>query len=279
MKRLVLIGLIFIQIPISFAQNKITTNQLLIKQLYQDSSYQKQKEQISALFVNVKPGRWGEFVPGAREELTTSHKIIAFTFDACGGKHGSGYDKELIDYLRQEKIPATLFITGRWIDANPAIFYQLSTDTLFEIENHGLNHRPCSICGESAYGIKGTANITEAFDEIESNERKIEQLTGRRPLFFRSATAFTDEACIKLAALLKINIVSYSILSGDAVPFTSASIISKNVVNNLKEGAIVIMHFNHPEWNTFEAMKLIIPLLKKKGYSFSKLESYPLKSK
>ncbi len=38
------------------------------------------------------------------------------------------------------------------------------------------------------------------------------------------------------------------------------------------------MHFNHPEWNTKEAMEKIVPKLKKLGYSFAKLENYELTS-
>ena len=94
---------------------------------------------------------------------------------------------------------------------------------MFEIENHGLNHKPCSIDGESIYGIHGTSSVEEAFDEIEANARKIEALTGHRPRFYRSATAFIDEVCVSMAARLGISVVSYQALSGDAVPFAPDS--------------------------------------------------------
>lgn len=77
-------------------------------------------------------GSWGEFVKGD-DDIVTNKKLLALTFDACGGPHGSGYDVELITYLEKMKIPATLCVSGRWIDANYATFLNLSKNSLFEI--------------------------------------------------------------------------------------------------------------------------------------------------
>lgn len=251
-------------------------NTVFLKKLNNDKSYLELRNKIVSDFRNTPAGKWGEFVNGVDEVIQTRDKTVAFTFDACGGKNGNGYDKELIDYLRNEKIPATLFISGKWIDAQFNAFVKLSRDSLFEIENHGLNHRPSAEEGETAYGIKGTTGIESAFDEIEANARKIEAITKHRPVFYRSATAFTDEACVKMASGLGITVVSYQILSGDAVPFTPVSVIETNVLKKIKPGAIIIMHFNHPEWNTKEALENIVPALRQKGYSFVLLKDYKL---
>jgi peptidoglycan/xylan/chitin deacetylase (PgdA/CDA1 family) len=269
----------FVWRPTAHSQSQAVRNEDFIKSLYQDQSYLSAKAKILAEFAHVQPGTWGEFVKGVDEDLITEKKLLALTFDACGGPHGSGYDAELIDYLQKMNIPATLFVTGKWIDANYDTFLKLSKNTLFEIENHGLNHKPCSVDGESEYGIKGTADVPDAFDEIEANERKITSITGRRPIFFRSATAFTDEGCAKIARQLGVTMISFDVLSGDAVPFTPVATIEKAVISNAKPGALIIMHFNHPEWNTYESLLKIIPALTKSGYSFVKLEDYKLKGK
>jgi peptidoglycan/xylan/chitin deacetylase (PgdA/CDA1 family) len=250
-----------------------------LDRLNKDASYTHLKATITAEFIHAQPGNWGEFVRGVDEDIKTGKKIIAFTFDACGGPKGSGYDAELIDFLRKEHVPATLFVTGKWIDANFSTFLTLSKDTLFEIENHGLNHRPCALDGESEYGIHGTANAASAFDEVEANARKIEALTHRRPVFYRSATAFIDEACARMTEKLGIQTISFQILSGDAVPYTPAKVIERNVIDHVSPGAIVIMHFNRPAWNTCEAMRLIVPQLRKMGYQFVKLEHFKLVGK
>lgn len=279
MKSLRFILLFVLLTKIGLAQPAAIQNDAFLRQMYKDNSYVSKKDLVDKEFAHAVPGSWGEFVKGVDEDLVTDKKLIALTFDACGGPRGSEYDSELINYLRKEQIPATLFVTGKWIDANYNTFLELSKDKLFEIENHGLNHKPCSVDGESEYGIKGTPDVPDAFDEIEANERKIELITGRRPVFFRSATAFTDEACAKIARQLNVTMISFDVLSGDAVPFTPVKVIEQNVLTNVKPGALIIMHFNHPEWNTFEALEKIIPTLKKQGYSFAQLKDYPLKGK
>jgi peptidoglycan/xylan/chitin deacetylase (PgdA/CDA1 family) len=254
------------------------SNSVFLKKLYSDKSYTDLKRKITLEFKNAPAGRWGEFVNGVDEKIMTQKKIIAFTFDACGGKNGNGYDRELIDFLRNEKIPATLFISGKWIDSQFSHFLDLSRDSLFEIENHGFNHKPCSVKGDSIYGIHGTANIDQAFDEVEANARKIEAITHHYPHFYRSATAYIDEAGAAMASRLEITPISYQVLSGDAIPFNSETTIKENVLKNIKPGAIVIMHFNHPEWNTKEALEKIIPELRAMGYSFVRLKEFNLTS-
>lgn len=263
-----------------FTQNaEYYTNSTFLKMLNNDPSYVQLREKVVAEYVHAQPGHWGEFVKGVDEDIVTQQKYIAFTFDACGGPHGDGFNKNLIDLLKKENVPATLFITGRWIDANFDTFLNLSRDTLFEIENHGLNHKPCSIDGESEYGIHGTSDVADAFDEIEANARKIEALTKHYPRFYRSATAFIDEACARMAGQLGITSISFQVLSGDAVPFTSAVEIEENVLKNSTLGAIIIMHMNHPESCTYEAMLKIIPELRKQGYKFARLNQFPLRAK
>ena len=240
--------------------------------------YLEIKKQLEEKYRNMDPGRFGEFNNGSLQELDTDEKLIAFTFDACVGAMNT-YNAGLINLLRKEGVPATLFVGGSWITCNADIFQELAKDTLFEIENHGLLHRVCSVNGRSVYGVWSTRNIGDVVDEIELNARRIERLTGRRPLFFRSSTAFCDEVSVKIAHDLGMNVVSYSVLSEDAIPFKSAGGIIKNILSNVVPGSIVIMHFNHPLWNEEEAMKIIIPLLRKEGYRFVKLKDCQLKKK
>jgi peptidoglycan/xylan/chitin deacetylase (PgdA/CDA1 family) len=279
MRKIVLIFLILIVVRSLYSQDaREYSNEIFLTKLYHDSSYSELKKKIISMYTNVPPGPWGEFGKGVKEEIATGEKKIAFTFDACGSEGGFGFDKELSEFLRNNKIPATLFVSGKWIDSNFVSFTELSRDTLFEIGNHGLNHMPCSVCGESAYGKIGTSDVGNAFDEIEANARKIEFITKQRPRFYRSATNFTDDVCVAIAGELAITVISYKVLSGDAVAFTPASVIEANVLKGIKPGAIVLMHFNHPDWNTYEAMQKIVPQLRKQGYIFVKLNQSELRS-
>ncbi len=247
----------------------------ILRNLY-TTDYLKLKSKITKKYEKSKSGEFGEFIHGVFEGFETNEKQIALTFDACVG-HENDYNFELVNYLRKEKIPATLFVSGLWIDANIDTLKNLSANPLFEIENHGLLHRLCSINGESVYRIKPTENVGDVVDEMELNARKIAQITGKRPKFFRSATAYTDETCTKIAKELGMKVISFDILSGDAVPFAPAELIKDNIIKNAHSGAIVIMHFNHPKWFEKQALEIAIPLLKAQGYKFVKLEDVKLK--
>jgi len=242
---------------------------------YYTPEYLSFKSRIIAEFKRARPGKFSEFASRGRAERGDDHKVLALTFDACGGRN-DGYNKDLIDYLRAEKIPATLFVTGVWIDKYPEIFAELAADPLFEIENHGLLHRLCSTEGRSMYGVRGTRNLDGVIDEMELGARKIGSLTGRRPVFFRSATAYTDELSRRVAGRLGMEVVSYDILSGDANR-ASARTMSRNVLAGARHGAVVIMHFNHPEWPVAGALRQAVPELRKRGFNFAKLEDFTVK--
>lgn len=239
-----------------------------------EPAYLELKEKIIREFRNTKPGEFGPFVKGVKTNLKTTDKIIALTLDACDGKKGNGYNADLIDFLRKQRIPATLFVTGRWIDAHRKTFAELAEDTLFEIENHGLNHRVCSTTGRTQYGLPSTKNTADVVDEIELNARKLKSFIGRRPAFFRPPGAFIDEASVRISERLGMAVVNYSILSGDGSPYISADKIKTNIVGKTKPGGIVLMHFNHPERHEKQALEMSVPILREMGYSFIKLRSF-----
>jgi peptidoglycan/xylan/chitin deacetylase (PgdA/CDA1 family) len=246
---------------------------------YYTAEYLAFKRRIMGEFKNASPGRFSEFVnreiPGREKVGDKEQKVMAFTFDACGGSN-DGYNEKLIAYLKREQIPATLFITGLWIEKNKEIFAELAKEPLFEIENHGLMHRLCSTEGRIMYGVHATRDLGDVIDEMELGARKITELTGRRPIFFRSATAFTDELSLKVAERLGMEVVSYDVLSGDATR-ANAKAMSRNILKGARHGAVVIMHFNHPNWPDLEAMELVVPELRKRGYNFIKLEDFSVK--
>src|SRR5690349_8704536 len=157
---------------------------------------------IVARYGHAVPHTWGFDAPAVVHALPTTGRVIALTFDACGGPGGSGYDSALIDFLRRRDIPATLFINSRWIDANPAIFRRLAAEPLFEIANHGTRHRPLSVTGRSAYGIPGTRSAAEVYDEISGNQTKLTRLLGTPPRFFRSGTAYCDDVAARIVTAL-----------------------------------------------------------------------------
>ena len=237
--------------------------------------YEIFKNNIAKKFEKQTPKEWKESVTGVKTKLDTNEKVIALTMDACGGSKEIDYDEKLINFLIQENIPATLFINARWIDKNLNIFKTLASNPLFEIANHGLEHKPASVNGKSIYDLKGTQNIEELVDEIELNARKIEQITNKRPKYFRSGTAYYDEVAVKIANELKHEVIGFSILGDAGATFSKEKV--ENAFLSAKKGEIVIIHMNHPQSQTADGTIKAIKELKQKGFRFVRLSDYKLK--
>jgi peptidoglycan/xylan/chitin deacetylase (PgdA/CDA1 family) len=233
------------------------------------------KTEIEAEYAGKIPKEWGETVTGVKTSLKTKERVIVLTFDACGSPKGKGIDLDLIHFLEQEKVPATLFINARWIDANPDLFMKLAANPLFTIANHGFLHRPASVSGRSVYGIDGTKDVGELVDEIELNARKIERLTGKRPLYYRSGTAYYDELAVQIAERLGHQVIGFSVLGDAGATFTKEQVSSALLASAPR--AIVILHMNHPESGTGQGVMMAIPQLRKKGFRFVSLSDYPLR--
>lgn len=238
------------------------------------SGHEQLKKAISERYVNVSPREWGETVSGVKTRIKKGKGLIALTFDACGSRKGMGLDGKLMDFLVKEQIPATLFINARWIGPNRAAFDSLAANPLFEIANHGHEHKPASVTGRQAYGINGTASVGELVDEIELNARKIEGLTGKKPKFYRSGTAYYDDVAVRVAAELGEQVAGFSIL-GDAGATFSREQVRKALLS-AKGGEIVILHMNRPESGTAAGVMDALPELKKRGYRFVRLSDVEL---
>src|ERR1700735_578125 len=95
--------------------------------------------------------------PLSFDHAATDKKIVALSFDADmtpgmlnelrSKKVASWYNEKVIAALRQERVPATLFMTGLWIEAYSDVTKGLSADPLFELGSHsyshGAFHSPC----------------------------------------------------------------------------------------------------------------------------------------
>lgn len=230
--------------------------------------------QLKASYAGMSPMTWGETVTGVKTSLATNEKVVSLTLDACGSKTGMGFDAELIGLLEKEQIPATLFINARWIDANSKLFRTLAKNPLFTIANHGFLHKPASVNGKSIYGIKGTGNLDDLIDEIALNADKIQRLTGKRPIYYRSGTAYYDEIAVRIAERLGQQVIGFDVLGDAGATYTEQQVTAALLTS--APGAIVILHMNHPESGTAKGVKAAIPELRKRGVRFVRLTDFPL---
>lgn len=200
-------------------------------------------------------------------------RALALTFDACGGPGGTGYDHDLITTLRRYAVPATLFLNSRWIDAHRPVFADLAADPLFEIANHGTVHRPLSTSGRSAYGIAGTRDCGEVFDEVAGNHAKLTALLGAPPRLFRPGTAFCDDVAVRIVGDLAETVVAFAVNGDGGATFTPAQVSA--ALLTAPAGSIVIGHMNHPGRGTARGVTAALPHLLNAGFRFVHLPTPP----
>ena len=224
------------------------------------------REEIAIKYTNRAPIERGEHISGVVDKANTDEKLLVLTFDLCRG----GYDEALINFLIEKQIPATVFMTGRWMHQNSECAAFLAKQSNFKTENHGFSHRPLCVNGCAAYGIEGTNNAGEAYDEVEKSVEMIQSLTGKSPVFFRSGTAFYDDVALDILKELGVRAADYTIAGDEGATLSKENILKK--CTNPSNGAILLFHMNHPESDTGAAIEALIPTFLEKGFRFVHLE-------
>lgn len=214
---------------------------------------------LSAVLLGMLPA--GPAEGGSLEWLIVEHGPrnsgkIALTFDACPTGKADEFDQKVIEILHREQVPATLFLSGKWVRKNPDKAKLLADHPLFELANHS-DHHP---------------HMTKITDdrlvrELLTTQEDIVKLTGRQPRFFRPPYGEVDERVARHAAAAGLVTVQYDLASGDPDPKLSAKAIIGRVLQKARGGSIIVFHMNKRGWRTAEVLPEIIAGLRKKGYT------------
>lgn len=102
----------------------------------------------------------------AVSRVITTDPVVALTFDACPTR--LPFDREVFDILRREQIPATVFVSGKWIERHWREARELAAEPLIELGNHSYSHQQFS-----------TMEQAKGREEIEVTDRLITSL-GRK---------------------------------------------------------------------------------------------------
>jgi len=196
----------------------------------------------------------------ARESLIIEHgkrdKRIALTFDACPTSLHDEYDEQVVEVLLREKVPATLFLSGRWVEKNPEKAKFLADQKEFEIAAHSYWH-PHLLEKDDARVLR----------EMKRTQAIIKKVTGKTPRYFRPPYGEVDERVAKLAKEAGLVTIQYDIASGDPDPGLSTERIVRSVLREAKGGSIIVFHINKRGVHTAESLPAIIKGLREKGFT------------
>ncbi|MEU6867650.1 polysaccharide deacetylase family protein [Streptomyces sp. NPDC046876] len=203
-------------------------------------------------------------------------KTVALTFDAdmtsdqgpraAGGEHFD--NPQLIATLKTLKVPSTIFMTGRWAEEYPDQAKAIGTDPNFEIANHSYSHHafksPC-------YGLPALdaaaarADVDRAFAAFRTAGA-----VNTVP-YFRFPGGCYDDQALRALSTAKVTAVQWDVVSGDAFA-KDPDAVAQQVLAGVKPGSVVVMHCTRSAAPvTEEAIRKIVPELRKRGYRFVKV--------
>jgi peptidoglycan/xylan/chitin deacetylase (PgdA/CDA1 family) len=191
-------------------------------------------------------------------------KVVALTLDACGG----GYDVQLIDTLIELRVPATVFVTRKWIDRHPEGIATLNAHPdLFAIEDHGASHVPAVIGAQRrVYGLRGEPDVASLQKEIEGGARAIVTTGAPSPNWYRGATALYDRTAMNAIEAMGYRIAGFSVNADAGATLSRREIVAR--LTRVKPGDIIIAHVNKPASESAEALQEALPVLLRRGMQF-----------
>lgn len=198
---------------------------------------------------------------------------VALTFDADltalmrkrlqHGKVRSYYNEALITELRTLRVPATLFMTGLWMEQYPERTRELAADPLFELGTHTYDHRGFT---KRCFTL-GTVPRAQMLSDVRRAVVLLDQLDPHATRWFRFPGGCYDGTALHELAPAGITAVGLDVPGADGFAKSPQSIV-KQVLSNARDGSIVVLHLHGGDNAPFtdEAIGPIVRGLRAKGY-------------
>ncbi|MER6466998.1 polysaccharide deacetylase family protein [Streptomyces sp. NPDC001228] len=206
----------------------------------------------------------------------TAGKTVALTFDAdmtadegpraAAGEHFD--NPALIATLRRLKVPATVFMTGRWADEYPDQARSLGHDAQFEVANHSYSHY--AFTGD-CYGLP-TVSAANMKSDVQRAYAALLRAGVPHPMpYFRFPGGCYDDQARRAVGSLGVTAVQWDVVSGDAFA-TDADAVTQQVLDGVKPGSVVVMHCTRSAApTTEEVVRHVVPELRHRGFRFVKV--------
>ncbi len=190
--------------------------------------------------------------------VSTREPVVALTFDACATlRQANGFDRKVWDILDTERIPVTLYLSGRWVEKHPSAVKLIVAAPFVEPGNHSYSHPRLTLLSKDRLRM-----------QIARTNKILAQRFGRKPSTLRPPAGAWDAGIVQAARKEGLPVVTWSVVSGDVGGHVPPARMVKSVLEQARPGAIIIFHINHREPYTKAALPGIIAGLREKGFRF-----------
>lgn len=180
----------------------------------------------------------------------SNNKLAALTFD---DGPNTVTTPQVLDVLEQHGIPASFFVVGNNITPESSEVMRRAVKLGCEIENHSRTHSDMS-----------KMSAEEMLAEINFTSDAVENAVGRRPKFFRPPYISYNQ--------LMFDTIDPTFICGvgadDWNDEVSADERFNRIIEQVSDGAIILLHDMTGNFRTVEAIGRIIPAMKSEGYEF-----------
>jgi peptidoglycan-N-acetylglucosamine deacetylase len=182
---------------------------------------------------------------------------VAITFDACA-THSQTYifDRPIFETLKREGVPATIFVSGRWVEAHPDAMEELASSPLIEFGDHSYDHPHMPELTPP--------EIAQQIDETEAALARF----GKHGIAFRPPFGEFSADLLTVLAHKGMPPVLWDVVSGDPSAGSTAKSIVHAVLKKTRPGSIIVFHINGRGWKTAEALPSVITELRARGFRF-----------
>jgi peptidoglycan/xylan/chitin deacetylase (PgdA/CDA1 family) len=189
--------------------------------------------------------------------VETDHPAVALTFDACATRtHTSSFDRAVYQVLKREGVPATIFVSGRWVEVHAAEMTELAADPLIAFGDHSFDHPHMQRLPP--------LRMAQQIDQTEAVLARY----GKKSVAFRPPFGEWNRRMVQVAKGRGLPTVTWDVVSGDPSAHTTAPRLVSNVLKRARPGSIVIFHINGRGRRTAEALPEILRALRERGLRF-----------
>jgi peptidoglycan-N-acetylglucosamine deacetylase len=172
-------------------------------------------------------------------------RYVALTFDDGPGR----YTPRVLALLLRARARATFFLVGSRVRYWPGLVRaELAAHA---VGNHTWDHARLP-------GLDARAT----YRELARTQSAVVAATAVRPLLFRPPYELMSPSSTRIARVLGLAVVLWSVDSGDSSPAATADAVARTVISRLRPGAIVLMHDIHPA--AVEALPRILRALRRR---------------
>ncbi|MBS4201873.1 DUF4309 domain-containing protein [Bacillus sp. FJAT-49732] len=184
-------------------------------------------------------------------------KMVALTFD-------DGPDEKItpaiINILNDYNVKGNFFFLGSNVKLHPEVVKQ-AFESGHLVLSHSFNHVELSKLGKS-----------EVEKEVKRAGEEIQSVIGKMPAILRTPYGDTNDQVVNVSKEQGYSIVLWSIDTLDWSQKDATNIV-KNVVDNVRNGDIILMHSDSDKMETEKALPLMIESLEKMNFEIVELET------